>query len=86
MVTTIALALLRRLHILRFYATHIDIGCARLTIHNTHCSQLASMVGRLTALQGSLFSPDRGAKDERACEAAVTRWGGFYGPWLPDTP
>jgi hypothetical protein len=42
---------------------------------------LKAMVVRLGALQSSLFLPDRGEKDPRACER-VQENGGFYGPWV----
>ena len=42
---------------------------------------MKSMIARLGALQASLFTPDRGQMDERACEQVLAN-GGFYGPWL----
>ena len=53
---------------------HIDLA-------ESEGAVLQSMVARLGALQASLFTPDRGQKDERACERVVAN-GGFYGPWL----
>ena len=29
-----------------------------------------------------LFNPDRGAQDVRSCQAAVQRYGGWWGPWV----
>jgi hypothetical protein len=53
---------------------HVDVAGSEGVV-------LQSMIKRLGALQASLFTPDRGQKDERACERVVAN-GGFYGPWL----
>jgi len=37
---------------------------------------------RITELQKSVFSPDRGKIDPQACAAAKNVHGGFWGPWL----
>jgi hypothetical protein len=43
---------------------------------------MKAMVTRLGVLQSTLFAPDRGSKDPRACEVAQQKWGGFYGPFI----
>ena len=58
---------------------HVDLAASA-----SHAEVLRGLVGRLGELQASLFNPDRGAKDPRACDVARSRYGGFYGPWLPD--
>ena len=40
---------------------------------------MKSMIARLGALQASLFTPDRGQMDERACEQVLAN-GGFMVP------
>jgi len=37
---------------------------------------------RITELSKSVFSPNRGEVDPKACQAAVNVYGGFWGPWL----
>ena len=53
---------------------HVDVAA-------TERAAREAMLARLAALQATLFKPDRGSKDPRACEQVV-RNGGFYGPWL----
>ena len=47
----------------------------------TEPAALARLTARIAALLPALFQPDRGSKDERACDQ-VTLNGGFYGPWV----
>jgi hypothetical protein len=42
---------------------------------------LAIVSQRLQQLQSSIFLPDRGTADPRACEQVKAN-GGYYGPWL----
>ena len=42
----------------------------------------AEMRSRIAELQRSVYSPDRGGDDPAACAAAVSRWGGFVGPFF----
>lgn len=44
---------------------------------------LSEMQGKLNAYQASHFSPDRGKSWPGACEMAVNKYGGFWGPFLP---
>ena len=53
---------------------HVDVAASE-------GDAMQSMVARLGALQAALFTPDRGQKDDRACEQVAAN-GGFYGPWL----
>ena len=39
------------------------------------------MLRRMDELQSTAFSPDRGPVDPGACDAAVARYGGWWGPW-----
>ena len=43
---------------------------------------VTELYARINAWQETAFSPDRGSTDPAACEAAVTRWGGFWGPFI----
>ena len=40
------------------------------------------MRDKLSAYQATYFNPDRGDPDPRACEAAETVYGGYWGPWI----
>ena len=42
----------------------------------------AAMLKRVDEEQAGVYSPKRGAKDPRACEVAIERWGGFFGPYM----
>ena len=53
---------------------HVDVA-------TTESEAMKTMRARLAELQATLFTPDRGSKDPRACEQ-VAKNGGFYGPWL----
>ena len=41
----------------------------------------AAMLKRVDAAQAEVYSPRRGKKDKRACEAATGRYGGWWGPF-----
>ena len=53
---------------------HVDVAA-------TEPAALAMLKARMAAMQPLLFQPDRGSKDERACDQ-VRLNGGFYGPWI----
>ena len=36
----------------------------------------------IAAAQATAFSPDRGGQDPQSCITAMTKWGGFWGPWV----
>jgi arylsulfatase I/J len=44
--------------------------------------KLKELQARLVEIQKTVFSPNRGAVDPKACEAAVNKYGGYWGPWL----
>jgi hypothetical protein len=44
-------------------------------LSHSHPEQLQAMLQRYAALRPSLFAPDRGSIDPRACEAAVSLYG-----------
>ena len=44
--------------------------------------RVASMRARLEALLPTAFNPRRGKEDAAACDAALQRYGGFWGPFL----
>ncbi len=54
---------------------HNEIGAAKP-------DKLRALLGEVAAAQGTVFSPDRGLVDKRACEAATGRYNGFWGPWI----
>jgi len=37
---------------------------------------------RIRELEKTVFNPDRGLSDPRACYTAINTYGGFWGPWL----
>jgi hypothetical protein len=54
--------------------------------HRDVSGQYQQVVAQLKAAmaveQAHVFSPDRGTIDPGACVAAMTRWNGFWGPWV----
>ena len=42
---------------------------------------VAEILARMDAEEATVYNPDRGAKDPRACAQVATN-GGFFGPWL----
>ena len=49
----------------------------------SHPKLLATMLAELQRHNRSVWSPDRGSWDPAACAAALTTWGGTWGPWVP---
>ena len=48
-----------------------------------HPAIVSDLAARARAENATAFSPDRGASDQAgACEAALSVWGDFWGPWL----
>ena len=45
-------------------------------------ADVAAMRARIAQLQASVYSPLRGDEDPRACDAALGKYDGFYGPWI----
>ena len=45
-------------------------------------ARFAQMLARVDALQATVYSPVRGDNDPRACDAAISRYGGYWGPFL----
>ena len=43
---------------------------------------LETMQKKLAMYQASYFNPDRGSESPMACEAALNKYGGFWGPYL----
>jgi len=41
-----------------------------------------SMLARIDELQEGVYSPDRGKKDDRACDVAMNENGGYWGPFV----
>ena len=60
---------------------HVDLNA-----DNATRSQYAQLVTRLSARieahRKTVFSPDRGTVDPRACDAALHNYGRFWGPWI----
>jgi hypothetical protein len=44
--------------------------------------QLKKMLMMLSEAQAGVYSVDRGPVDKAACEAAMGKYEGFWGPWL----
>ena len=44
------------------------------------------MMKRLLEINATFFAPDRGTTDPAACDAALHRYGGVWGPWVLDLP
>ena len=40
------------------------------------------LMARLVELNKGLYAPIRGNQSVRACEVAMAKWGGFYGPFV----
>ena len=44
---------------------------------------VSEMRARIAEINLTVYSPDRGTDSGEACAAALGKWLGFYGPWLP---
>lgn len=44
---------------------------------------VSEMRARIAEINRTVYSPDRGTDSGEACAAALGKWLGFYGPWLP---
>ena len=44
---------------------------------------LKTMQKKLQEYQSIYLSPDRGNDSQKACETALNKYGGFWGPFLP---
>jgi arylsulfatase B len=57
------------------------------TEHNdiaaTNPEIVQELYARILEIQKTAFSPDRGSDDGTSCKAALEKWGGFFGPFLP---
>jgi len=45
-------------------------------------SMLAKMMARLAELNKGIYEPNRGNQSKLACDVAMHKWGGFYGPFI----
>jgi len=56
------------------------------TEHNDIADQnpdiLTKLRNRLLEIRATVFDPDRGAVDPRACQTARTKYNGYWGPWI----
>jgi len=56
------------------------------TEHNDIAAQnpdiLTKLRNRLLEIRATVFNPDRGAVDPRACQTARTKYNGYWGPWI----
>ena len=43
---------------------------------------LQRLLKRWAEVEATVYDPDRGVPDPRACEVAIERWGGFFGPYM----
>lgn len=55
----------------------------RNNLNETMPDVLKEMQGKLKEHLKTFFNPDRGGTDPKACEAAIHKYGGYWGPWLP---
>ncbi len=55
---------------------HDDVSAANPDV-------VAALYKRIQVHEATVFSPFRGANDPQACAAAIHKWGGFWGPFLP---
>ena len=53
-------------------------------VADAHPEVVAALYARLQAVNSTAYSPDRGSFDRSACATYANKWGGFYGPWLPN--
>lgn len=51
----------------------------------SHADIWYEMMQRLVEINATFFAPDRGSKDPVACQLAIERYGGFWGPFV-DVP
>ena len=54
---------------------HDDVAAANQDI-------VRSMRGRISELNSTMYRPDRGKSSKLACDAALGKWRGFWGPFL----
>jgi len=54
---------------------HFDVAAEHPVIRS-------QLIERIAELQKGVFSPDRGMADPLACQAATTKYGGFWVPWV----
>jgi len=48
----------------------------------THPAVFKQMVDRIAEINKGFFNPDRGQSDPKACEMAMTKYAGFWGPFV----
>ena len=61
----------------------IDDPEERTNLAENEVDILKSMQTKLANYQSSYFNPDRGSESPLACDAAMNKYGGFWGPYLP---
>ena len=54
---------------------HDEVGAA-------NPDKLRTLLSDIVTAQRTVFSPDRGPVDKRACAAATGKYRGFWGPFL----
>ena len=52
-------------------------------VYDSEPEVVARLTAELRAAQATAFKPARGRDDGTACQAALHRWGGKWGPFLP---
>jgi len=51
-------------------------------IASEHPTIVADLVNRINDAKKTIFNPDRGALDPAACNTALGKYNGFWGPWV----
>jgi len=57
------------------YLEHVDLASGNPNI-------VAKMKARMEEIEKTLFSPNRGSADPRACDAAANNYNYHWGPWI----
>ena len=61
----------------------IDDPLEHINLATKETEILGTLQKKLAKYQTSYFNPDRGKESSLACDAALNKYGGFWGPYLP---
>ena len=56
--------------------------CEYSDVHTRYAAMAVQLKGEVDAAKAGVFAPNRGTADPNSCVAAMTRWNGFWGPWV----
>ena len=74
------------------YTKHCGNGCLynlrvdpmeKEDLSGSEPGMMARLWTKLEEYEATAFNPHRGTVDPEACITAATKWGGFWGPWMP---